>query len=179
MKFAKTLVYISLVFSSTITALKAEENKDFVNYQNQLIKENVDNYSTLTNKPLKAGALNGLDLNPFVLHSIDGKELENLSLFAASGFRDYTQTYLKIKIPPGIHKIVVRGGGFKSFKLTDMGNINFEPGKNYITAASPNGNNAFLSIYEYEEDERFPLLDPDRYVLKKRVSNPAQHGNLK
>jgi len=157
----------------------AQEVGRFAKYENQLVLEHSGEYSTITTRPFKVGPLSGLDLNPLVIHAIDGKDLTNLGIFETGGFRDYTQTYLQVKIPFGPKRVVVRGGGFKTLKLTDMGIFTFEPQKKYVVAGVPENSVFYLAIYEYEEDERFSKMDPDRYVLTKKLANSIQHGNLK
>ena len=167
------------LFFFSVSLSTAQEVGRFAKYENQLILEYSGEFSTITTRPFKAGPLSGLDLNPLVIHAVDGKELSNLGVFETSGFRDYTQTYLKVKIPSGPRRVVVRGGGFKTFKLTDIGFFTFEPQKKYIVAGVPGSSILHLAIYEYDEDERFPKLDPDRYVLIRKLTNSIPHGNLK
>lgn len=157
----------------------AQEVGRFGKYENQLVLDYSGEFSTITTRPLKAGPLSGLDLNPLVIHAVDGKELSNLGVFETSGFRDYTQTYLQVKIPSGTRRVVVRGGGFKTLKLTDIGFFTFEPQKKYIVAGVPGNSILHLAIYEYDEDERFFKLDPDRYVLIRKLTDSIPHGNLK
>ena len=173
LKFLISLFFISAGLST------AQEVSRYAKYENQLILEHSGEFSTITTRPFKVGPLSGLDLNPLVIHAVDGKELTNLGIFETGGFRDYTQTYLKVKVPSGPKSVVVRGGGFKSLKITDMGVFTFEPQKKYVVAGVPENSVLQLAIYEYEEDERFSKMDPDRYVLLKKVSDSIQHGNLK
>ncbi len=169
---------ISLFFISAGLST-AQEVSRYAKYENQLILEHSGEFSTMTTRPFKVGPLSGLDLNPLVIHAVDGKELTNLGIFETGGLRDYTQTYLQVKVPSGPKRVVVRGGGFKTLKITDMGVFTFEPQKKYVVAGVPENRVLHLAIYEYEEDERFSKLDPDRYVLIRKVTDSIQHGNLK
>jgi hypothetical protein len=166
-------------FFMSVGLSTAQEVGRFGKYENQLIMDHSSEFSTITTRPFKVGPLSGLDLNPLVIHAVDGKDLSNLGIFETSGFRDYTQTYLQVKIPAGPKRVVVRGGGFKTLKLTDIGFFTFEAQKKYIVAGVPGNGILHLAIYEYDEDERFSKLDPDRYVLIRKLTNSIPHGNLK
>lgn len=167
------------LFSISVSLLTAQEVGRFEKYENQLILEYSGEFSTITTRPFKVGQLSGLDLNPLVIHAVDAKELSNLGIFETSGFRDYTQTYLQIKIPSGPKRVIVRGGGFKTLRLTDMGFFTFEPQKKYILAGVPENSVLHLAIYEYERDERFSKMDPNHYILIRKLSGSIPHGNLK
>jgi hypothetical protein len=150
----------------------------YVEYQNQLIQPGQP-YATLSGFPYAQY----MDLRwaAYVPDRIDSKvtNINRDRKFRGSleGLYNPQVTFLKLKIPPGRHDVVVRGGKFAG-AITLVKGVEFVAGKAYvISETSSEKDGRLVLISSYRADSRFSVEEKEHYIIESPPSGVAQLGS--
>lgn len=119
---------------------------------------------------------------PFMIYEIDSNPvriIEN-TMFNPNNVRITEYAQHDLKIPSGEHDLIIINGLGNSRWFTKIEKINFEQDKKYVIGADTKENQkAKIFIAEYEIDQRFKSIEPEHFILKKRIVDGLEIGNLK
>ena len=119
---------------------------------------------------------------PFMVYEIDTNPVrifEN-KIFNLNNVRTTEYAQYDLRIPIGTHDLIIVNGLGKSRWFTKIDQVNFEKDKKYVIGADiKTGQNAQIFIAEYEVDPRFKSVDEEYFIIKKRLVENIEIGNLK
>lgn len=119
---------------------------------------------------------------PYMIHTIDGHRVK-VAEFIMFGSKNVLLTELAqqdLKIPVGMHDLVIVNGFKSTSHYTEMKNVNFEKNKKYVIGVDYSKQTGTrLYIAEYETDQRFKENEPEYIVIKKKIVEGIEQGNLK
>ncbi len=146
-------------------------------YENQLITDPTAPYATLSNLQVVTDyrTASSYAPNPYGIYAVDGVEVRKLPYnpFTSVGWYQHAaqMAVADVKIPSGKH--VIELGQITAWNRSDytLPVIDFQPNTAYITAFEGSKDDRHLSVYTYEQDDRFSRLDRDSIILKDKVAS--------
>ena len=119
---------------------------------------------------------------PFMVYEIDSnpvKIFEN-TMFNPNNVRITEYAQHDLRIPIGKHDLIIVNGFGNSRWFTKIDEVNFEKDKKYVIGADvKKGQNAQIFIAEYEIDNRFKVVEPEHFIIRKKIIENIPIGNLK
>ncbi len=153
-------------------------------YRDQLIEKypNQD-FTFIRTFPYRAyQSYDSLTPRPYMINTIDGHQVK-VAEFIMFGSKNVLLTELAqqdLKVPVGVHDLVIINGFKSTSYYTEIKNVNFEKDKNYVMGTDySKETGSRLYIAEYEVDQRFKANEPEYIVIKKKIVEGIEQGNLK
>ena len=119
---------------------------------------------------------------PFMVYEIDSNKVrifEN-TMFNPNNVRITEYAQHDLRIPNGTHDLIIINGLGQTRWFTKIDQVNFEKDKKYVIGADlEKGQNAQIFIAEYEIDNRFKVVEPEHFIIRKKIVENIPMGNLK
>ncbi|MDR7018029.1 hypothetical protein [Acinetobacter sp. 3657] len=119
---------------------------------------------------------------PYMIHTIDEHRVK-----VAKSIIFHPQNVLltelaqqDLKVPVGIHDLVIINGFRNSNDYTEIKNVKFEKDKKYVIGrdyTKEAGSRLFIA--EYDVDQRFKPNEPEYIVIKNKIVEGIPQGSLK
>ncbi|EPF74731.1 hypothetical protein GCM10025882_01430 [Acinetobacter gyllenbergii] len=119
---------------------------------------------------------------PYMINTIDGHQVKvpEFIMFRSKNVLLTELAQQDLKVPVGVHDLVIINGFKSTSYYTEIKNVNFEKNKNYVMGADySKETGSRLYIAEYEIDQRFKTNEPESIVIKKKIVEGIEQGNLK
>lgn len=119
---------------------------------------------------------------PFMLYEIDANPVRVIENSFSKSNRVLLTEYAQydLKVPTGLHNLIIINGVGSTRYYTKIEQVTFEKDRKYVIGADATANQkAKIFIAEYDVDPRFKSVEAEHYIIKKRIVEGVEIGNLK